>query len=72
MKSEDQARPHFENCMRNLTMKIDRLESGKYADDRVENSWMDYLCGWVHSALFSAKEERAKLLKQLDEIRKAP
>ena len=72
MTSEDKARPHFEKYMGNLTLKIDRLENGKYADDRVENGWMDYLVGWTHCALSKANEERAKLQKQLADLRKLP
>ena len=69
MTSEDKARPHFEKYMVNLTLKIDRLENGKYADDRVENSWMDYWVGWAHCAVFTTAGERAKVQKQLDEMR---
>ena len=72
MTSEDNARPYFEKYMRNLTMKIDRLESGKYIDDRVDNMWMDYMCGWAHCALFAINEERAKILTRLDELRGMP
>ena len=72
MISEDKARPYFENYMRNLTIKVDRSESGKYTDDRVETSWLDYLCGWVHGSLFITNDERVNLQKQLDEIRGSP
>ena len=72
MKSEDKARPHFETYMRNLTLNIDRAEDGSYLDVRVENSWMDYLVGWMHCSLFKTNEERAKLLKQLDEMQGSP
>ena len=68
MTSEDKARPHFEVYMVNLTLKIDRLENGKYADDRVENSWMDYWVGWLHCSLFTSNEEHAKLRNRLDEM----
>ena len=72
MKSEDKARPHFEKYMSNLTIKVDRLGNGKYADARVENSWLDYWCGWVHGSLFINNEERAKMRQQLAEIREQP
>ena len=72
MTSEDKARPHFEKYMGNLTMKIDRLESGKYTDNRVENSWMDYLVGWIHCSLFTSDEEHAKLRNRIDELREMP
>ena len=69
MKSEDAARPHFEKYMRNLSVKIDRSKDGEYTEVNVENSWMDYLVGWTHCALLKADEERARLLKQLAEMR---
>ena len=72
MKSEDNARPHFEKYMRNLNVKIDRSKDGDYTEVRVENSWIDYLIGWTHCALFTANEEQAKLLKRLDELRGSP
>ena len=72
MKSEDKARPHFEKYMRNLNVKIDRSKDGEYTEANVENSWMDYLVGWTHCALLNADVERAKLLKQLAEMRGEP
>ena len=69
MKSEDNARPHFEKYMGNMAINIGRLANGKYADERVENSWLDYWMGWVHCSLFTTNEERAKLQKQIDEMR---
>ena len=72
MTSEYKARPHFEKYMRNLNVKIDRSKDGEYTAVNVENSWMDYLVGWTHCALLNADEERAKLLKQLDEMRGSP
>ena len=69
MKSEDAARRHFERYMRNLNVKIDRSKDGEYTEVNVENSWRDYLVGWTHCALLKADEERAKLLKQLAELR---
>ena len=71
MTSEDNARPYFEKYMRNLTMNVDRLESGQYADNRVDNMWMDYMCGWAHCALFTANAEQDKLIKRLNEIRES-
>ena len=70
MKSEDNARPFFEKYMLNMTMKIDRLESGNYVDDRVENSWMDFLIGWTHCSFFAADYEHARCLERLDEMRR--
>ena len=72
MTSEDNARPFFEKYMRNLAMKIDRLDSGQYADNRVDNMWIDYMCGWTHCASFTAKEDLAKVLKQLDDLQTLP
>ena len=72
MTSEDKARPHFEKYMGNLTMKIDRLESGQYTDSRVDNMWMDYLVGWTHCALFAAHVEHAGWRERLDELRGMP
>ena len=72
MTSEDNARPFFEKYMGNLTMNVDRLESGNYTDSHVENIWLDYLVGWTHCSLFTAKKERVKVLKQLDELRGSP
>ena len=68
MKSETNARPYFEKYMGNLTMKIDRLENGKYADDRVEDSWLDYWVGWTQCALFTSNEERAKVHERLKDL----
>ena len=69
---KDKARKHFEKYMGNLTLSTARLENGNYLDSRVENSWLDYLVGWTHCALLKADEERAKLLKQLADLRKLP
>ena len=69
MKSEEKARPYFEKYMGNLTMKVDRLEDGKYADGRVEDSWLDYWVGWTQCALFATSEERANLRKRLKDMR---
>ena len=69
MNSEDNARPYFEKYMRNLTMNVDRLGSGQYTDNRVDNMWMDYMCGWTHCALFTTNAEQDKLIKRLEEIR---
>ena len=71
MTLEDKSRMYFEQYMGNLAREVDRLESGEYADDRVENSWLDYRVGWAQCSLFMINEERDKIRIRLDEMRAA-